>query len=868
LTPSLRLSAMKYAARGWRLFPLKPCDKLPLIPKSEGGNGCLDATAEMTMVDYWWTNNPDANIGLHCGPGSNVFVLDIDTELPKARANKPDEVRVTGMDALTQLEMENGAIPATRKSQTGRGGLHFFFLLPRGRKLRNKVGITLADGSRASIDVRTDGGYVVLPPSIHKNGNAYAWIDERDPVDAPEWILDLIAPIEVKVAATPWNRPAMPSENRGHRKYAHKALESACATIASTMEGKHDELNRRAYVIGGYVGGGYIERHVAENELVAAGIASMGAGREHEVRRTVMDALTKGAESPIAIPDMESRAHVLPEPPAYLDEAPVTDDDFAPPPRVHVLPPPQALQRARTARPVWSPPEEEGNAAIDLSERVSVGLPKINITDQQSQDVRRMSWAALLRANNASHPFLFSTGGKLTRLIRSEHGMEISPLTVADMDAMLATVATWKKSRQAKAGEESSSGFIEINAERHPKWLAPDMCSTPPVTLPVVSQVVYAPTFDKSATMLDVPGYHPSARRWYERTEPLNLTHMSVSEAKDVLYDWLADFPFDDGLDNGNGDTSRAHALGLFLLPFVRDMVRNTPAHLIEAPTPGTGKSILAQILVSASMGRTPAIHSFPEKEEEVLKTLSAALLSGRPALIFDNVRGKLKSAAFEGALTTGQFAARILGVTGEMDVPVRTVWVLTSNNAEMNADLQRRMARIRIARLDGEPFDRSKARHPDIIQWTLDNHEMLISAGLCLIQHWIDEGMPPGVETLGSYEEWARVIGGILASAGIPGFLKNRKQFMLDANPIELEWAEFVKEWFSVHGREEVKAGDLLRIADRIEVLGEISNGKDERGRSMSFGHKLAQRKDNVIAGYRIMKKGNGYSLQVVRNP
>ncbi len=56
--------ALAYAKRGWAVFPLRPSSKFPLIPKDEGGRGCLDATTDEQQIRAWWTRQPDANIGL------------------------------------------------------------------------------------------------------------------------------------------------------------------------------------------------------------------------------------------------------------------------------------------------------------------------------------------------------------------------------------------------------------------------------------------------------------------------------------------------------------------------------------------------------------------------------------------------------------------------------------------------------------------------------------------------------------------------------------------------------------------------------------------------------------------------------------
>jgi len=65
-----------------------------------------------------------------------------------------------------------------------------------------------------------------------------------------------------------------------------------------------------------------------------------------------------------------------------------------------------------------------------------------------------------------------------------------------------------------------------------------------------------------------------------------------------LLDSLLGDFPFAD-------QASRANALALLLLPFVRPLIDGpTPLHLIEAAKPGTGKGLLADVVHAIATGR------------------------------------------------------------------------------------------------------------------------------------------------------------------------------------------------------------------------------------------------------------------------
>jgi hypothetical protein len=176
---TLRDSALAYAKRGLHVFPCKPRSKQPAC-----AHGCRDATIDPHMITGWWRRNPDCNIGMATGEKSSTFVIDIDGREAEAE--------------LAKLEKFCRPLPPTVESTTGRGR-HVFFAWPN-RPIRNSVG-RVGPG----IDVRGSGGYVLLPPSLHPSGRAYAWsVDSaRAFAAAPDWLLDLIV-------AQPSSRRARP----------------------------------------------------------------------------------------------------------------------------------------------------------------------------------------------------------------------------------------------------------------------------------------------------------------------------------------------------------------------------------------------------------------------------------------------------------------------------------------------------------------------------------------------------------------------------------------------------------------------------------------------------------------------------------
>jgi len=164
-------AALAYARRGVRVFPLSPGSKMPLIAKRHGGRGLHDATTDEVQIKAWWSQYPEANIGVATGEGSGLVVLDLDV--------KPDRGR-PGVDSLRELEAKHGELPPTLTARTPRGGFHLYYRAVPGL------------GSSASVlgvnvDTRADGGYVVAPPSVF-DGKRYEFVHEVEPAALPEWL--------------------------------------------------------------------------------------------------------------------------------------------------------------------------------------------------------------------------------------------------------------------------------------------------------------------------------------------------------------------------------------------------------------------------------------------------------------------------------------------------------------------------------------------------------------------------------------------------------------------------------------------------------------------------------------------------------
>jgi putative DNA primase/helicase len=145
------------------------CSKPGKHPKAKGWQQeALISTPEQVEA---WKKDPKINLGLLCGAESDVFVLDIEHD---------------GFDSLNSLTKKHEPLPTTLTVLTGGGGLHYYFKHPVGHVLQNAVKFL------PQLDIRTTGGLVIAPGGRHKSGRMYEITIDREPAEAPTWLLDFI----------------------------------------------------------------------------------------------------------------------------------------------------------------------------------------------------------------------------------------------------------------------------------------------------------------------------------------------------------------------------------------------------------------------------------------------------------------------------------------------------------------------------------------------------------------------------------------------------------------------------------------------------------------------------------------------------
>ena len=285
---NLRAWALHFAARGWHVFPITPrAKKPPVITRWE-----TRASTDPDQITHWWRHIPYA-IGIATGP-SGLVVVDLDTAKPGQIA--PERWAALGIGSgagvLRALaHQQDTTVTPTYAVSTPSGGWHLYYTAPPGAQLRNTH-----DVIGWKIDTRAHGGYVVAPGNpVPPSG--YELIDDRDPVELPDWLHQALtpkppAPVSASAVAAAANTSG----------YVTAAVQGESQRVRIAPPGQHNAvLCRAAYALGQLVGAGLLQDAVARADLTTAAESLVGADcgcTPREVARVITAGLAAGARNP------------------------------------------------------------------------------------------------------------------------------------------------------------------------------------------------------------------------------------------------------------------------------------------------------------------------------------------------------------------------------------------------------------------------------------------------------------------------------------------------------------------------------------------------------------------------------------------
>lgn len=415
------------------------------------------------------------------------------------------------------------------------------------------------------------------------------------------------------------------------------------------------------------------------------------------------------------------------------------------------------------------------------------------------------------------------------------------------------------------------------------------------LTLPELRRIVHLPVFAPDGALQTESGYVSELNVYLSLKEqfralPEVLSKADVDEALALLGEVLRDIPFSDSFgepdtepqysseidadgwprpNDARGQSSRTNLIALLLQPIVRGMIAGPcPAYHLDKPAPGTGASLITQVLSTIISGEVAPTRSAITDVDELRKQLTTALRGGRDTLIWDNINAHLDSGDLASALTAGEWNDRQLGTNVDISVRITQTFIFAGNGLSMSEELRDRMVPIYIdANVEKPDSDRptikdgARYKYPNLIaDFVLPNRTNLVWSLHVIVAYYVQErnaGRYVPVRTIGGmagrFAAWNDFFSNVFAASGIPGFLANRQSYMTMRSDAKDGLAEFVSMWWDkglmnstdlqTQPNTSTEIFDLCASPLRSDVLA-VSlavNGKDKEGRIVSLGRIIA---------------------------
>lgn len=378
-------------------------------------------------------------------------------------------------------------------------------------------------------------------------------------------------------------------------------------------------------------------------------------------------------------------------------------------------------------------------------------------------------------------------------------------------------------------------------------------------TITLDGRLIHEPGHDSETGLFQacaaIPGWSPP---------PAKPGNAEAKAALNVLLGLVKDFPF-------VADEDRAAVVAGIITGLLRRVLPAAPLLAVTAPTPGTGKTLIAETFAIIATGRRASVLSLGHDDAEAEKRLAGVLLAGDAVIALDNIERPLKGDLLC-QVTTQQFVRlRPLGASGMLSIPTHALMVATGNNLSIVGDLKRRVALIRMDSGQERPEQRTFSR--DHLEDVFARRGELIRAALTLPLAYLAAGAPAieGMHPLGGFEQWDRMVRRPLAWIGLPDPMK-ASEGLREQDP-DLEGMRLLLgSWIDAFGNEPKTASDLLKAGMEYRPQSDAYAYPDlrdalqmicyEKPTSRKLGNWLRAHRDRIVDGMQVKQAGeDGHS-------
>ncbi len=685
------------------------------------------------------------NIGLVLGkqPGTGDYLIAVD---------------VDDIDRITKLEDELGKLPETPRCDSGRG-YRLFYSAPAEidtTRLSNVTGL----GGEPGVDVKVEGGQVVVAPSLHANGKRYIWTRTGVVTPLPvQWAMELLKKPEKPdwiEKYTPSTLLNAKSARRRAERYLEVAVTGEARALAACGQGmRNNTLFRSACRCFELCAGLYLgkEWQWVHDELLRA--ARSAGLPDTEVRKTLASADRTVRESgkvlsPVALADPAE-----PKPPADPD-SPETD-------------PPELITTGGVTRPV-RPIIKVNTELLDNSDQAIAALCKDEGIFQREK--RLVCITRVGRVESETSSSVASDDGVTHRQL-VEGSPQIHFLTRPVIKSRLTKFAVFQKWVTSSNSYKSILPPDDIVGHIHDcgEWSG----------IRPLTGITETPTFGPRGVITQQPGYNfdtgylyvPSGN--FPPVKDEDATQANARWAFAELSKVFADFPY---VNDAHRSVPIAAILTLIARPAIDGSI---PAVLFDASTRGSGKTLQTDAIAMILTGRGAPRMNYTSDEVELQKILAGYALKGSPFICLDNVPAMrpFGGGPIDRCITAkDEVELRVLGSLNIPALPWRALIMATGNNMTLYGDTSRRVLMARLEPTEESPEKRTNFKHHNLLEYVRAQRNRLVSAALLILRAYHRAGRPDmGCDQWGSFEEWATLIPRAIVFAGGADPMKSRPE-------------------------------------------------------------------------------------------
>jgi putative DNA primase/helicase len=504
--------------------------------------------------------------------------------------------------------------------------------------------------------------------------------------------------------------------------------------------------------------------------------------------------------------------------------------------------------------PGWS---DDVGGAINAD----LGLPEIRI----GPDMERVIGEAIEALSEDKR--IYQRAGALARIVGGNGAaISIGEIGRTALRAAMAGTARWTQLKR-------DGGEARVVQALPPLWAVDGVMESAAWPFRRLEGIVYAPTMRPDGTLISSPGYDASTGLFLapglglKVSIPAKPTREDGQRAWAMLDDLLSGFLFE-------APCHRSAAMAAIITAACRASILGPiPMFLISASTPGTGKSLLADVISWIAFG-SPAPKMAVCEDDEMRKRITTLAMTGSRIVALDNIVGSLGGAALDAALTCTEWQDRVLGSNRTVTLPLSLIWLATGNNVMLIGDLLRRVVPITLMADRERPEERSGFKHPDLLRYIAENRSELLAAALTIPIAYAVAGRPrQPVLPYGSFSAWSDSVRAALVWVGEADPCQGREKLRLDADPWVTHAGAVLAEVYRAKRDEPFMLRQLVELSqgcDELrEALAQVA-GKDGFPTLERVGKMARKLRGRIIGGLSLEKADSGRITrwQVVKHP